>query len=198
MLRGYCRISTNESKQDISRQSKELKDYGVLEENIVYEFISGTKNKPKLIELINKCETGDVIVSTELSRISRSFKDFQNTIELIKDKKLKLSLLMNNINVDFTKYKLDAFTEFFLNIMMAFNNLEVEVTRERVKSGLENARSKGVVLGRPKLTKEDIPDKFYRNLDLYKRGEINKVDFAKIMGWSRPKLNRILALNENK
>ena len=50
---------------------------------------------------------------------------------------------------------------------MAFNNLEVEVTRERVKSGLENARSKGVVLGRPKLTKEDIPDKFYRNLDLY-------------------------------
>ena len=41
-------------------------------------------------------------------------------------------------------------------------------------------------------------DKFYRNLDLYKRGEINKVDFAKIMGWSRPKLNRILALNENK
>ena len=119
-------------------------------------------------------------------------------IELIKDKKLKLSLLMNNINVDFTKDKLDAFTEFFLNIMMAFNNLEVEVTRERVKSGLENARSKGVVLGRPKLTKEDIPDKFYRNLDLYKRGEINKVDFAKIMGWSRPKLNRILALNENK
>ena len=185
MLRGYCRISTNESKQDISRQSKELKDYGVLEENIVYEFISGTKNKPKLIELINKCETGDVIVSTELSRISRSFKDFQNTIELIKDKKLKLSLLMNNINVDFTKDKLDAFTEFFLNIMMAFNNLE-------------DARSKGVVLGRPKLTKEDIPDKFYRNLDLYKRGEINKVDFAKIMGWSRPKLNRILALNENK
>ena len=56
MLRGYCRISTNESKQDISRQSKELKDYGVLEENIVYEFISGTKNKPKLIELINKCD----------------------------------------------------------------------------------------------------------------------------------------------
>ena len=105
---------------------------------------------------------------------------------------------MNNINVDFTKDKLDAFTEFFLNIMMAFNNLEVEVTRERVKSGLEYTRSKGVVLGRPKLTKEDIPDKFYRNLDLYKRGEINKVDFAKIMGWSRPKLNRILALNENK
>ena len=54
MLRGYCRISTNESKQDISRQSKELKDYGVLEENIVYEFISGTKNKATLIELINK------------------------------------------------------------------------------------------------------------------------------------------------
>ncbi len=195
MLRGYCRCSTNESKQDISRQSKELRDYGVLEENIEYEFISGTKNKPKLMELIKKCEAGDVIVCTELSRISRSFKDFNNTLEFIKEKKLKLSLIMNNISVDFTQDKLDAFTEFFLNIMMAFNNLEVEVTRERVKSGLANAKSKGVTLGRPKLTKEDIPDKFYKNLDLYNRGKINKVDFSKIMGWSRPKLNRILKLN---
>ena len=81
---------------------------------------------------------------------------------------------------------------------MAFNSLEVEVIRERVRSGLEGARSKGKILGRPKLTKDDIPDKFYRKLDLFNKGEINKTEFANVMGWSRPKLNRILELNNVK
>ena len=40
---GYCRCSTNENNQDITRQINELMKVGILEENIVYEFISGTK-----------------------------------------------------------------------------------------------------------------------------------------------------------
>lgn len=42
---GYCRCSTNENNQDITRQINELMKVGVLEENIVYEFISGTKKE---------------------------------------------------------------------------------------------------------------------------------------------------------
>ncbi len=199
MRYGYCRCSTNEDKQDIERQINELKKSGVKEENIIYEYISGTKeSKPRLLDLLNRCEAGDIIVCTELSRISRSFKDFMSTIDILKEKKLRLEILMNNIIVDFSKEKLEPFTEFFLNIMMAFNSLEVEVTRERVKSGLENARIKGKVLGRPRLTKEDIPDSFYKNLDLYKKKDINKSEFARIMKWSRPKLDRILNLYSSK
>ena len=193
---GYGRCSTNENNQDITRQVRDLIKNGVKEENIVYEYISGTKEKkPKLMELLDKCNVGDTIVCCELSRLSRSFKDFFNTLEILKEKKLRLELSMNNIVVDFSKDKLDPFTTFFLNIMMSFNNLEVEVTRERIKSGLENCKSKGVKLGRPKLSKEDIPDKFYRLLDLYNRGYIKKCDFAYSMGWSRPKLDRYIKLN---
>lgn len=196
--RAYGRCSTNEKKQDITRQINEFKKSGVKEENIMFEFISGTKeNKPKLMELLDRCNVGDTIVCYELSRLSRSFKDFFNTLEILKEKKLRLELLMNNIIVDFSKDKLDPFTTFFLNIMMSFNNLEVEVTRERIKSGLENCKSKGIKLGRPKLTKEDIPDKFYRLLDLYNYGYIKKCDFASSMGWSRPKLDRYLKLNKS-
>lgn len=196
---GYCRCSHPEIKQDqdITRQINELKKVGVLEENIVYEFISGTKEKkPKLIELLDKCNIGDTIVCCELSRLSRSFKDFFDTLQILKDKKLRLELLINGIVVDFSKDKLDPFTTFFLNIIMSFNSLEVEVTRERIKSGIENSRNKGVKLGRPQLTKEDIPLSFYKNLDLYKQKKINKVEFARLQGWSRPKLDRILQLNE--
>ena len=193
---GYCRCSTNENNQDITRQINELMKVGVLEENIVYEFISGTKEKkPKLMKLLDKCNIGDTIVCCELSRLSRSFKDFFDTLQVLKDKKLRLELLINGIVVDFSKEKLDPFTTFFLNIMMSFNSLEVEVTRERIKSGIENSRNKGVKLGRPTLTKEDIPLSFYKNLDLYNNKKINKSEFARLMNWSRPKLDRILKLN---
>ncbi len=190
---GYCRCSTNENNQDITRQINELKKVGVLEENIVYEFISGTKEKkPKLMELLNKCDYGDTIVCCELSRLSRSFKDFFDTLQVLKEKKLRLELLMNNIVVDFSKEKLDPFTTFFLNIIMSFNSLEVEVTRERIISGIKNSKKKS---GRPQLTKDDIPLSFYKNLDLYNNKKINKCEFARLMNWSRPKLDRILKLN---
>lgn len=192
---GYCRCSTNEINQDITRQINELKKVGVLEDNIIYEFISGTKEKkPKLMELLDKCNYGDTVVCCELSRLSRSFKDFFDTLQILKDKKLRLELLMNNIVVDFSKDKLDPFTTFFLNIIMSFNSLEVEVTRERIISGIRNSKKKS---GRPTLTKEDIPLSFYKNLDLYNNKKINKSEFARLMNWSRPKLDRILKLNSS-
>ena len=192
---GYCRCSTNELHQDVSRQIKELKEHGVMEENIEYEYISGTKeNKPKLLKLLNRCNEGDTIVCCELSRLSRSFKDFFDTLEIIKKKKLRLELLINNIVVDFSSDRTDPFTSFFLNIMMAFNNLEVEVTKARIKSGLKKAVSEGKKLGRPKLTKEDIPLSFYKTLDLYRQKKINKTEFSRIMNWSRPKLDRVLKI----
>lgn len=192
---GYCRCSTNENSQDITRQINELIKVGVLEENIVYEFISGTKEKkPKLMELLDKCNTGNTIVCCELSRLSRSFKDFFDTLQILKDKKLRLELLINGIVVDFSKDKLDPFTTFFLNIIMSFNSLEVEVTRERIISGIKNSKKKS---GRPQLTKKDIPMSFYKNLDLYNNKKINKSEFARLMNWSRPKLDRILKLNSS-
>ena len=190
---GYCRCSTNENNQDITRQINELMKVGILEENIVYEFISGTKEKkPKLMELLDKCNVGDTIVCCELSRLSRSFKDFFDTLQVLKDKKLRLELLINGIVVDFSKDRLDPFTTFFLNIIMSFNSLEVEVTRERIISGIKNSKKKS---GRPQLTKDDIPMSFYKNLDLYNNKKINKCEFARLMNWSRPKLDRILKLN---
>ena len=190
---GYCRCSTNENNQDITRPINELMKVGVLKENIVYEFISGTKEKkPKLMELLDKCNIGDTIVCCELSRLSRSFKDFFDTLQVLKDKKLRLELLINGIVVDFSKDKLDPFTTFFLNIIMSFNSLEVEVTRERIISGIKNSKKKS---GRPQLIKDDIPMSFYKNLDLYNNKKINKSEFARLMNWSRPKLDRILKLN---
>ena len=58
---GYCRCSIDEEKQDITRQVEELKDKGVNEEDIELEFISGTKDKPKLLKLIERCNPPEEI-----------------------------------------------------------------------------------------------------------------------------------------
>ena len=44
MKYGYARCSTNESKQDINRQTRELKNLGIKEDNIFFEYESGTKD----------------------------------------------------------------------------------------------------------------------------------------------------------
>jgi len=59
---GYCRCSTDENKQDISRQVRELKEMGAVPETIFTEYISGMKeNKVELQKLLNVIRSGDTL-----------------------------------------------------------------------------------------------------------------------------------------
>ena len=70
---GYARCSTNESKQDINRQIRELKELGATDETIYFEHRSGTKrDRIEFNKLLDKVVPGDTIVTTEVSRLSRS------------------------------------------------------------------------------------------------------------------------------
>ena len=50
MKYGYCRCSTQESKQDISRQKRELMEQGVTEDKIYWEYESRNKTRQKRIK----------------------------------------------------------------------------------------------------------------------------------------------------
>ena len=72
---GYCRCSTNDRQQDITRQIRELKNQGVDEENIYFEYASGVKeDRIQLKKLLANVKNGDTIIATEVSRITRSTK----------------------------------------------------------------------------------------------------------------------------
>ena len=72
---GYCRCSTDDRKQDVRRQVRELKEMGAIDETIYTEYISGTSvNKIELNRLLEAIPDGGTIVVTEISRISRSTK----------------------------------------------------------------------------------------------------------------------------
>ncbi|VYU68155.1 recombinase family protein [Clostridium butyricum] len=190
---GYCRCSTDETKQDINRQVRELKAMGVPDAKHIYkEYESGTKvNRVELNKLLEKVQEGDSIVATEVSRITRSTKQLCDILELAKMKKLKL--VLGGFIVDCTK-ELDPMTEGMLKMMGVFAELERNMISFRVKSGLKNARAKGRIVGRPALKPKDIPNKVMDMYSLYESGQITKVDYAKICNISRPTLDKYLSI----
>ena len=194
MVYGYARCSTNEELQDINRQIRELLQLGVPHTNIYREYESGMKtNRVELNRLINTVKSGDTIISTEVSRITRSTKQLCEIIEFAKDRHIKL--VLGTFVVDCTK-ELDPMTEGMLKMMGVFSELERNMISQRVKSGMQNAKAKGRKIGRPTTTAEDIPSVFYKHYPKYKKGEINKAEFLRLCELSYPTIYKYLRIIE--
>lgn len=189
---GYCRCSTNETKQDITRQERDLKGLGVVDNHNIYkEYESATKlNRVELNRLLGVVQEGDTIVATEVSRITRSTKQLCEIIDIVKNKRLKL--ILGTFVVDCTEKELDPMTDGMLKMMGVFAEMERNMISERVKSGVANARAKGKIVGRPRLKIKDIPQKVIDTNKLFECGVISKTDYAKLCGISRPTLNKYL------
>ena len=196
MIYGYARCSTNEELQAINRQIRELKQLGALEESIFREYESGMKNdRVELQRLLSAVEAGDTIVATEVSRITRSTKQLCEIIELAKDMHIKL--VLGSFIVDCTK-ELDPMTEGMLKMMGVFSELERNIISQRVKSGLQNAKAKGITIGRPATSEDTIPSTFFKYYPKYKSGEINKAEFARLCSVSYPTIFKYIAIVENR
>lgn len=194
MIYGYARCSTNEKMQDINRQVRELKQQGATDTMIYLEYESGTKvNRKELNKLLNIVQSGDTIIATEVSRITRSTKQLCEIIELAKDKHIKL--VLGTFVVDCSK-ELDPMTEGMLKMMGVFSELERNIISQRVKSGMDNAKSKGKTIGRPATTADDIPNVFYKHYPKYKNGEINKMEFSRLCSLSYPTIYKYLNIVE--
>lgn len=191
---GYSRCSTNEDKQDITRQIRELEEKGIKKENIYFEYASGIKeDRAELNKLLKVVKEGDSIIATDVSRITRSTKQLCEIIEFAKNKHIRL--ILGNFIVDCSK-ELDPMTEGMLKMMGVFSELERNIISERVKSGLINAKAKGKNLGRPTTTEDDIPNIFYKYYPKYKNKEINKREFARLCNLSAPSIYKYLSIVE--
>jgi DNA invertase Pin-like site-specific DNA recombinase len=194
MIYGYGRCSTNETKQDVERQIMELKAMGAQE--IYTEYESGTVlQRPELDKMMAHVSEGDTIAVTEVSRITRSVKQLCDILDMAKEKRLKF--IIGTFVVDCIK-ELDPMTEGMLKMMAVFAELERKLIIERVKSGIKNARIKGVRLGRPSVTAEQLPKVVLDNFALWKAGYISKKDYAKLAEVSRPTLDKYIALMTDK
>lgn len=189
---GYARCSTNEDKQDINRQIRELKTAGA--EEVVFEYEHGdAKVKQNLNMLLDAAQEGDTIITLEVSRLSRSTQQLCEIVEVIKRKKLRL-IIVGSITVDCRNGDIDPMSQAFIQMSAVFAELELSIIRARVKSGMANAKSKGKQIGRPHTTKDDIPAIFYKHYPAFASGNMNVSELARICGLSRPTVYKYLKL----
>ena len=194
MIYGYARCSTNETKQDIQRQTRELKAAGA--EQIFLEYEHGDSAvKEQLSSLLEIAQAGDTILTLEVSRLARSTKQLCEIIETVKDKCLRLSIV-GSICVDCSSGQIDPMTNAFIQISGVFAELELRIIRDRVRSGMANARAKGRKIGRLHITADDIPASFLRHYPAFKAGKMNLSELARICDLSRTTAYKYIGLLE--
>lgn len=194
MIYGYARCSTNEDKQDIKRQTRELKAAGA--EQIFLEYEHGDSViKEQLSSLLEQAEKGDTIITLEVSRLARSTKQLCEIIEVVKNKCLRLSIV-GSITVDCTNGQIDPMTNAFLQMSGVFAELELQIIRARVRSGMANAAAKGAKIGRPQTTVDNIPPAFLRHYPAYKKKQLNLSELARVCSLSRTTIYKYISLLE--
>ena len=144
----YARVSSKD--QNCERQISELRiiasnhNYHIVDEYIDTGFSGSLKNRPELDRMMKDAflKKFEMVMTLELSRVGRSTKNLLEIVEKLKEK---------DINLFIANQQIDTSTptgSMFFTIASAFATYERDLIRERVISGLQNAKKKGNVLGR--------------------------------------------------
>lgn len=169
---GYARISS--TSQNLDSQIDSLKGAGCT--RIFTDTISGTKTQRKgWDELMAYIRSGDVLVITELSRMSRSLS---HLLEIVKDlnvRQVDLKSLRENIDTS------SATGRAFLSIMGAVSQMELEIKSERAAAGRAAAKARGKSGGRPAID----PDKLEQARILYQNSDKSSIEVCSVFGFSR-------------
>ena len=174
----------------------ELKKLGVTnDKNIYWEYESGTKtDRVELQKLLDIVKPGDTIVTTEVSRLTRSTKHLCEILQIVQNRKLRL--IIGSFTVDCRSEEIDPMTKGMLMMWGVFSEMERDMISQRVKSGMANARIKGKKIGRPQMTTENLPTKFFQHYPAYQRGELTISDLAKLLSCSRTTVYKYIVLME--
>ncbi|MBQ4563514.1 MAG: recombinase family protein, partial [Lachnospiraceae bacterium] len=173
----------------------ELKAAGA--DEVIFEYEHGdagdAKVKKNLYMLLEMAASGDTIITMEVSRLSRSTQQLCEILDIVKNKHLRL-VIVGSITVDCRKGKIDPMSQAFIQMSGVFAELELSMIRDRVRSGMENAKAKGKKVGRPQTTKDNIPPIFYKHYPAFVAGTLNISEFARLCGMSRPTIYKYLRL----
>ncbi|EFQ11955.1 resolvase, N-terminal domain protein [Enterococcus faecalis TX0102] len=177
---GYARIST--SHQQLDSQITALKKYGC--SKIFTETKSGRNEKRiELQKALKAVEKGDTFVIYKLDRLSRGTKHLLTLMEDFDKRGINFISIENNIDTSTSMGK------FFFTIMSAFAEMEADLIRERVLSGLDAARANGKTLGRPAQNKN-----IDQVIKLYKDTNKSISEIATLNSISRPTVYRYLKI----
>lgn len=193
MYIAYCRVSTahqNEINQRFAIQQFADKN-GIVIDRWVEEKVSSSKKlkQRKLGALINELKEGDVLITTEISRISRSINELFNILETCLNKNCQVWTLKENYRLgDDVTSKVLAFC-FGLTA-----ELSKKLLQERTRETMARLKAEGRVLGRPvgRKSKELKLSKNKRKIIQMLENKVPKAHIARILGVNKTTFYRFL------
>ncbi len=139
---GYARVSTFD--QNLDMQLDALNKMGC--DEIFSDKMSGSRadNRVGLQNCLNTLEAGDTLIIYKLDRLGRSLKDLIQIVEFLKTQNVDVISIMDNIDTSTIHGNL------IFQIFAAFAEFERNLICERTRAGLEAARGRGKLSGRPR------------------------------------------------
>ena len=146
MLIGYARVSTQDQTFDL--QTDALKRAGC--EKIFSDVTSGARSdRPGLQDAKGHLRAGDTLVVWRLDRLGRTLKHLIATVTDLSEHGIGFKSLQENMDTTTSGGKL------IFHIFGALAEFEREVIRERTNAGLQAARARGRLGGRPTIQSLD-------------------------------------------
>jgi DNA invertase Pin-like site-specific DNA recombinase len=138
---GYARVSS--IGQNLDSQMDALKQAGCLK--IFTDKLTGSRmERPGWAELLEYIRPGDILVVTELSRMTRSLLHLLETAKILEQRQINLLSLRESIDTT------TATGRCFLSMMGAIHQMERELRAERASAGRVSAKARGRTGGRPR------------------------------------------------
>jgi putative DNA-invertase from lambdoid prophage Rac len=148
----YLRISS--SKQDLASQRHEIEEYtkakGLPIDQTFEVEMSARSNgmgRRRIDELLQTLGKGDILITSELSRLGRSVKD----VSFIASELFRKGVAVHVIKQGMVLSKAEMNSKIIVWVFGILAELESDLISARTKAGLAAARERGSVLGNPHL-----------------------------------------------
>jgi len=139
---GYARVSTFEQIMDLQQDT--LRKAGC--SRVFTDTVSGaTRDRAGLLQTLSFLRAGDTLVVWRLDRLGRSLKHLIETVSILHDRGIGFVSLTEHIDTTTSSGKL------IFHMFAALAEFERDVIRERTQAGLQAARARGRLGGRPLL-----------------------------------------------
>lgn len=174
---GYARVSSMD--QNEGRQMIALHEAAVLERNIFMDKQSGKDfDRPNYKKLVKKLKAGDLLYILSIDRLGRNYEEIQKQWRVL-TKEIGIDICVLDMPLLDTRNGKDLMGTFIADLVLQILSFVAQSERENIKKrqaeGIDAAKEKGIMFGRPV---KDVPDNFGQ---LVKRWEKKELSLTEVL-----------------
>lgn len=179
-LLGYARVSTLEQNAELQRDALDAAGCW----RVFTDQVSGVKeSRPELDRLLEQVRAGDTVVVWRLDRLGRSLRHLIEVVEDLSRQDVGFRSITEAIDTTTSAGRL------IFHVFGALAEFERDLIRERTLAGLESARARGRMGGRPTVMTKAKTTAARR---MYEQQDLSVAQIAEVLQVSRSSVYRAL------